>query len=673
MSQERCTRCGKKNARGSNFCSECGLPISGGGGQCPSCGRPVGSADRFCMSCGGRLPGERGPVVVQEAWRRTAEDFATLLEGYDIESALKKGLAVEQGTEALLFVNGKLIDRLAPGRHTLETMGDRVKAFFGKGRSVKVVLVDAGIAPVRLGVGGLKTSDPLFVKLETELAFRVQHPEVFYLNLFKGRTSLGIDELTDLLRNEVRDALRDSVGAMTAKEISSELKVKERLAVEAERHLSQSLKLYGMELVQFRTLSMSHSRYDALQGVEEDLLLQVWEKESKLTGRRKLFEVLNQEELQEIYEATTKLGTAEKRVDVFSRMRKVVNSDKMDEVRSEEALAAFLMEVDKDRLLRKEEMDELTRSFGEQKEDHELARRHLLAKLALEQHLEIRRLELMGEASLEQDLLKAKLDTERIRFERELALERERKAALREEQFKDQQNRLERDLAEARNEEEKAAIKLRIQQAKTEFGLAILDKMRASKLRFAREQMLLEAEQKERDLTLRLKERAHEQQLELERIRALSEASVEALISIAGPQQAAMLAELKRTEVLGSWSEEQILAEAAKHSPEVAKAFQERFKGLGAEEIKNLYERMLKERELVTEGYRREQQQTRQDFKEVALEALRSSRQGPQVVYPPPGTPLLHVQSGVASNCPSCGLPLSPGASFCNSCGQGVR
>lgn len=59
----------------------------------------------------------------------------------------------------------------------------------------------------------------------------------------------------------------------------------------------------------------------------------------------------------------------------------------MDKVTSENEMENFLQEIDKDKLLRAEELEEIKRGFGEKKEDHDTARRHLIEKLKVDQQI----------------------------------------------------------------------------------------------------------------------------------------------------------------------------------------------------------------------------------------------------------------------------------------------
>ena len=93
--------------------------------------------------------------------------------------------------------------------------------------------------------------------------------------------------------------------------------------------------------------------------------------------------------------------------------------------------------------------------------------------------------------------------------------------------------------------------------------------------------------------------RAAEREHEIRRLETIATFSAEQLIAISPADQGKILADLKRTETLKSMTDEQILAMAAEHNPEIAKAFQERYRAIAEGETtrreKDLYERLLGE------------------------------------------------------------------------------
>jgi hypothetical protein len=188
------------------------------------------------------------------------------------------------------------------------------------------------------------------------------------------------------------------------------------------------------------------------------------------------------------------------------------------------------------------------------------------------------------------------------------------------------------------------------------------------------------------EITLKEEEQRHRQKLA--EIQALSGLSGEALVAAAPADRAAMLTELKKTEALKSFTEDQILAMAAKDSPEVARAFQEKFQGASAEEIQKVYERMLvmkdqgmtDVKEMSREYARMMQEMYNRGMdtqRDTATAAARTGQPGMTVITPGMGSQGVvqtgSTPSGAASRvviCPNCHKETEEGNKFCENCGH---
>ena len=88
---------------------------------------------------------------------------------------------------------------------------------------------------------------------------------------------------------------------------------------------------------------------------------------------------------------------------------------------------------------------------------------------------------------------------------------------------------------------------------------------------------------------------------ELNRLDKLATLGTEALIAASPAEQGRLLADLKMAEALKGMTEEQILAAAAKDSPDVARAFVEKFRaiaeGRSSALEREMYEKILAEKE----------------------------------------------------------------------------
>ena len=238
-------------------------------------------------------------------------------------------------------------------------------------------------------------------------------------------------------------------------------------------------------------------------------------------------------------------------------------------------------------------------------------------------------------------------------------------------------------------------------------GINLLGKLKETKLaaeekarRIAREDELERAAAAHRQ---QVETTAQQQTHELAMLQARAEMSAEALISISGPDQARVIADLKRTETMKGMTDEQVYALMAAQSPQVAQALQERFKALAAQpkereaEMRGMYDRMLADIQHDRAKDAELRARTEDRFHQMFGQALESQRSGmveiaratsqgsnagaPIVVMTPGGQPQV-IQTGGAGGaqvsgatgevqvCPRCRVKSPVGEKFCSNCGH---
>jgi len=684
---------------------------------------------------------KRTPEVVGNIWQAGPDDFAVRLEPDDLHGWIGKELEVQPGQQALLLVDGRPGDQpRGPGRYTVRSFLDWL-GMPGLGRHVVALLVRSGPVPLTfdLSQAALYTADDYAVQGVCTVNVQVDNLAAFFANVMGARRTFTTADLRSFLFDQVRDAVRDVVAHHTLRDLAAAgPQLKEQLGTAIEMHLNQTLAESGLRFSQVRTANFTHSRYDARRQRWESIRLDLDEKRDELEQRRLMAELESEAQDQTTAEMRAQARIFEERAQVLQAMREAVSSDRMNQVRTEDELAALLREFDKKRLIRDDEWERLQQEFAERREDHTLARAHTLALLKLQQEYELRMARGLREHELTMADLSQQREQELLRQRTQMQVEEER--ALWEIRLRHQQNEARRaeEAAEAAAQRElelqrrQQELGLRAQEARTqaeieaiereqdrldaELGLALLEKMKAVKrhdeeerrlaeLRYQREQaeIALMAEERRLEMQLRLERERHERELaaeaqrqkfEIERLETMGMLGAEALIAVAGSEQAALLADLKRTETLKGMSEEQILALVAEKSPEVARAFQEKFRALAegkmSEREQALYERLLAEnkelaqiqREMAAEQARRQQ--------ELASEALRTQAEvakafagsrpapGPTVVIPGGagayGGPAVVGEAGAASGevqvCPNCHVRQPVGRKFCENCGH---
>ena len=282
-----------------------------------------------------------------------------------------------------------------------------------------------------------------------------------------------------------------------------------------------------------------------------------------------------------------------------SQIREVVSDDNLNKIHSKGDFEKAIAEVDKDQLLRTEEMESLLAAYEARKGDRENLRAHLLATLDIqrEQELDELRVEMdyavrLKSLERELDLTKLSHTQESVQWRHELEQEKEEATHRRQQKSENVRARWER-VREVRHQKrddswQEIQHDQKMEDVRGDLEVAKADRARKVALiqsdlnaRLASEKLEIEKRQGEWDLEHRqqrssnqlerlqrlqemnaqFSERQQRMQLEMEnlkedsaskrelnRIQVMSGLSIEALIATAGAGNAALLANLKMHE-----------------------------------------------------------------------------------------------------------------------------
>ena len=366
----KCSNCGAENDKKSKFCSACGSPLSGI--TCSSCGELVGPSYKFCPNCGARISDydeqrsgatpvvdEKGKISV---WQRAPSDFAQRFEVSDIKGLFSKKLTVMPGTKALFLQGGRFSGELPPGTYTVGGLTQKIKTLNLAGKAT-VILVDDSDVALDFSIGGLRTKENFDAGVKGRIVANTEEPIMFFNNLMKGREHVAVSEVQGLLRNEMLNVLQSKLKQYSFEELYGNLELKRELGQDFEHELSTTLSRVGVKLIH-----MPYFDYD------ESYWTEIIEKQGKL-GR-----AVKGEELEK------------KRSELVKQIRARLTEDKIDELRNAEDLEKFMHEIDKDELIRGNEMSELKQIFMENQEDRVFAREWMFKRLDVQNDVELQKM-----------------------------------------------------------------------------------------------------------------------------------------------------------------------------------------------------------------------------------------------------------------------------------------
>ncbi|MBT3381349.1 MAG: hypothetical protein HN976_43550 [Lentisphaerae bacterium] len=331
-------RCGYKVRKAAKFCSKCGTGAPRGWWKCPSCGKWVGNESNFCWSCMTVLHPETRGAVAGGVWQRSPEVLAQRAELGDIKKLLKKGLRVEAGTVAVLLDGGKITDVLEPGMHNLDSLARRINNW-GSAPPRTVILVDNGDVVVPLRLEGMRSADEIPVDFYGEIAFHFAPKQAadFVTNLFKARTELRWEEVSDILLSEVRQAVETMCNTSSIEDLIKDPQRRLRFEDQLQETLGQALERYGMALVRVASAEFTGKEYEELRAKAGDL-------ELKARG-----------------------------IEFQQRMRELVSGERMHELKNEQDLNEYVAQLAQEK------------QIGDRQRDHEFARLKQVQRHELEQ------------------------------------------------------------------------------------------------------------------------------------------------------------------------------------------------------------------------------------------------------------------------------------------------
>jgi hypothetical protein len=719
--------------------------------KCPQCQVDNRQDARFCRKCGFNFDQAVETVISKHHWFRKPEDFAVRIDAGDLPGILRHGLIIEPGTNALLVERGANAGIVPPGSYVLENAGQNLWNWLTTGipEQATVLLVD--ITPVDLDfhLGGRFTSDPLPIGLSIRMRAEISDAGKFLVNVLKGEGSFSLENLRQMLYPEVVQAADSWLSRHLLIEMVENTGCRGELELAIEEDLRMLFQQSGLRLLNIRTVELNLEPIDEINKIrgQKQLLVYRAAAEDDLKGsqveieqrraqadseaHKRFSEIKHQIDLHALIEETRKVEIEERKIEIYQRMRKAVMSDRMNETRTEADFDIFLDQMDRQKLLREKERIDLFHTWKDEGEDRDRARAKMLARLEAAENYEMRMLEIKNTSELKGAAQDAEIDLARKRMDWEI----EQKQRLIQQEFELERSRVR--IAQEREDVELQRQHVRNQsladQRKIELGSArdsanlaqdILDRIKEAR-RVDREATLrierLDEEERLRiqrvhtielqraELENELKRReADERKLqterdfELRRIEEMGKLGAEALIALTGPQQANILAEIKKMEIFKGMSEEQIMALNAKDSTFVAQALAEKYRaiaeGKATQHEQELYERLLGDQKTTLQILREENDKRAHDISEMSrrsqenseismrymsetAQAFARNASGPSIVVTPAGGSSQVISNGQMNQnpqkpngeqkiCIQCGKMMPDSFHFCPHCGN---
>ena len=514
-------------------------------------------------------------------WSAPADIFARSISIDDSEISrgiLTDSIVIEPGTRACAMVDGRFLGEIPAGEFTFRDFRDKLQ-FWRKGQAT-FLLTRSDVVRLPVNCDGFVSADDVPIDMRIDVGVQIDHPVLFMNNLMGPRKEYPVHELAERLTPAVKQEAWVATARLKVDDLRGPA-IAAKVAQQVVDAIAPSFRRYGLKVFSVEGMLMQPS------GMEKH-----WEKVKDnnvdVAGER----LTNKRMGDDVGILTERIGLREK-------LRDIAISDQFDQARSEEELKALISQVDKARLLRKEEIEQLFEGFEQRKGDREAVRTHICEVLDINREQELDQLRAQVSHSLEMaakknelELAEATNSVENAQWRNEIAREIELAEKQREERRKDLSAKWER-IREARRQKhdgswERLLHQQREEAIRTELALKEVERSRRVKLLEAEAAAQIEAqkiiaERQRREFELEIGSRESDAQFdrlkrvqdmnfdgharqvkldaelksqaelrsqshEIEKLKAMGTLSAEALIAASNGDNARALAELKMQE-----------------------------------------------------------------------------------------------------------------------------
>lgn len=333
-------------------------------------------------------------------WVAGPDDFAVRVELADVSGFFSKTLTIEPGVRALFLERGVSVGEAAAGQYTLQSLGDKLRLWTKK--TTTVVLTKQEEVALTLDFAAIPTTEFLEVELALELTVRIDDVALFLVNLMGSRERFGRDDLTAVIAPVVRQALWESIGRMSIKDLTGS-EARGDLEIRIQQALRTVLARYGLQFGHVRTLSVAHPEYDEQRRRKGQLWLQRGDhehrqEEAKQQAEKLLADIRSREQIDELEILAQQVAADRMEGELAAKLRRIavrkhwrdsIQAEEFDKLNTEEDLKKFLEQRDHERLIREEEYESLAAAIQEKETDRQARRAHLLQRLQVEQDFEL--------------------------------------------------------------------------------------------------------------------------------------------------------------------------------------------------------------------------------------------------------------------------------------------
>jgi hypothetical protein len=268
-----------------------------------------------------------------------------------------ESIVIEPGTVAYFVEDGQAVGHLPSGQHTMQSVLECLK--FWKIKQATVILTRGEDQHIDINLADIPTREGLLVDASIRLSIQISDVALFLDNYMGAQSEISFDNIRTNLLPIITQSVKQAIRLRTPAELQSGV-MAETLSATISEQLAVRMKRYGLTFIQTETLEITHQALDALN-----------------------------EKKGEIWLAEQNIQDNLRRLKVNTDLRDQHLSDAFDKIETKEEYADFIAEVDKDKLIREEDVEKLSFEFDNRKSDRESLRDHMVGLLDTKRDFEL--------------------------------------------------------------------------------------------------------------------------------------------------------------------------------------------------------------------------------------------------------------------------------------------
>jgi hypothetical protein len=334
-------------------------------------------------------------------WDLPPDIFARRISINDLPGYFSKQLTIHSGVRTAIVDDGRDIGEVPPGTYVLESFKERLQRWW-QAKQCDVISVRSEQQILEINSAPVLTADCLLVQYRTRVAVQLDDVMIFHRNLMGNRTEFTVQQLHAHIAALLTDFISSYMKSLPLEGLRAPDATQKLDAWLAEQ-LAVYMKRFGLAFRQVLTLSIVHPEYDAELKRRGETKLREMASETdrrndRIAAEEAWQKVLRQDRDQQVEAAyaelqiereTHELRVMRLRVQIRKGLRSAVLSDRMDKLNTAAELENFVRELDREKLLEDDELQQLKDTVQQDAEDRAALRKHLLERIAIEQKLDL--------------------------------------------------------------------------------------------------------------------------------------------------------------------------------------------------------------------------------------------------------------------------------------------